>query len=48
MMKKRQAEKQVYKESENMLKMPKNYKPSTENLPDMKKVEQYYSQMRVK
>ena len=36
----------IYKEPETMLKKPKGYKRDSDNLPDMKKVKQYYSQKK--
>lgn len=36
----------IYKESDAMIKKPKGYKQSTDNLPDMKKVKEYYSKTK--
>lgn len=37
-----------YKEPDDMIKKPDNYRKNTDNIPDMKKVKKYYSQKKVK
>ena len=38
----------IFRESDTMINMPKDYKRPTENLPDMKKVKAYYERLKKK